>query len=355
MQVAQFPASAANSLIEGYCDDFVSLAAVLAQTLEQVTMRGITLSTSRAPLERIETGMRQLADAIQDLLQRQPAKPARAAPGPTPMPGAAPTPPPAPVPTPTAAKAPTPAAATRPAPTAPKANVAPTSGPGGPRAATAPQPNQPNQPNQAQQPTQPPPRLAPAAARPTPNRDLSRAATTPTPPRSGQGGASGAQPGQQPSRGGALRGNNQSMPVRSVFQFLGRMRKSGTFTIHIDHEVLTFEFQNGCVVSTTSSQGAPNERLGELLVELGCCQRAALEAALQHQDAGGERLGQFVIAERVATNGQVLEALELQVRRRFSRACECRDASYEFLEGERLLDDGRIRIAPMELNFTPST
>ena len=36
MQVGQFPASAANSLIQGYCDDFVSLAAVLAQTLEQI-------------------------------------------------------------------------------------------------------------------------------------------------------------------------------------------------------------------------------------------------------------------------------------------------------------------------------
>lgn len=352
MQVAQFPASAANSLIEGYCDDFVSLAAVLAQTLEQVTMRGITLSSSRAPLERIETGMRQLADAIQDLLQRQPAKPPR----PAPAPAAAPAPPPAPAPS--ATKAPSPPPATRPAPAAPRMNLGPSFGPGSPRPAPSPAPAPPHQPAQPAQPsqsTQPPPRLAPAGTRTTTNRDLSRTPATPTPPRASQGNQAGAQPGQQPARPGALRGNNQSMPVRSVFQFLGRMRKSGTFTVHIDHEVLTFEFQNGCVVSTTSSQGAPNERLGELLVELGFCERSALEAALQQQDAAGERLGQFVIAERVASNGQVLEALELQVRRRFARACECRDASYEFLEGERLLDDGRIRIAPMELNFTPST
>ena len=33
--MGHFPASAANSLIEGYCDDFVSLAAILAQTLER--------------------------------------------------------------------------------------------------------------------------------------------------------------------------------------------------------------------------------------------------------------------------------------------------------------------------------
>src|SRR5688572_29518403 len=70
MQVGHFPASAASSLIQGYCDDFVSLATILAQTLEQVSMRGISLEHSRPPLQRIEKGMRELADAIRELLDR---------------------------------------------------------------------------------------------------------------------------------------------------------------------------------------------------------------------------------------------------------------------------------------------
>jgi hypothetical protein len=83
MQVAQFPAAAANSLIEGYCDDFISLAVVLAQTLEQVSMRNIDISRSSEHLSRIESGMRGLSQAIQELLQRElpaPGKPAKPSP-----------------------------------------------------------------------------------------------------------------------------------------------------------------------------------------------------------------------------------------------------------------------------------
>lgn len=56
MQVAQFPAAAVSSLIDGYCSNFIELASVLAQTLEQVSMRGIDIQHSRGDLERIEAG-----------------------------------------------------------------------------------------------------------------------------------------------------------------------------------------------------------------------------------------------------------------------------------------------------------
>jgi hypothetical protein len=71
MGAAHFPAAAADSLVSGYCDDFVSLAAMLAQTLEQVSMRGIDIKESAEPLARCEQGMRDLADAIRDLLQKK--------------------------------------------------------------------------------------------------------------------------------------------------------------------------------------------------------------------------------------------------------------------------------------------
>lgn len=89
----EFPAAAAKPLVEGYCQDFVSLAASLAQTLEQVEMRRIDLQSCRDVLLRTERGMRGLADAIHDLLERglqsAPAEPPPAAP-PASAPAAAP-------------------------------------------------------------------------------------------------------------------------------------------------------------------------------------------------------------------------------------------------------------------------
>ena len=61
--------------MQGYCDDFVALASVLAQTLEQASMRNVDLRPSRPGLLRIEQGMRDLATAIHELLASQRARP----------------------------------------------------------------------------------------------------------------------------------------------------------------------------------------------------------------------------------------------------------------------------------------
>lgn len=63
------PASAASTLVEGYCGDFIQLSASLAQTLEQVSMRNLPLGASRGSLQRVEQGMRELSDAIGILLR----------------------------------------------------------------------------------------------------------------------------------------------------------------------------------------------------------------------------------------------------------------------------------------------
>jgi len=416
MQVGQFPASAANSLIEGYCDDFVSLAAILAQTLEQVSMRGIGFDASRPSLQRIEKGMRELADGIQEMLNRgsltqkfenvlpqnkdRVATPPEPAPAPAPSPMAqGPLPPrnaparvapntnaqpsrPAPTPAPAApAPSPRPAAgeplrarsgptapsSTAPAPqtrTAPPAQPTPT--PAQPGPTPAPQRN-------ATQPTQP---LAPAQATPTAStasgvapRATQPPASTPSqrPPGAGPAtapppatpapsrGAAAPQPPQPTRRAGkpeGLCGTARSMPLVSVFQFLGRTRKSGTLHVNLGEEIVAFEFVNGCIEFTASNQCPVNERLGELLVELGFCTRDRLAPVLAKVGvSSAHRLGHLVVEERIVSNGQVLEALEAQVLHRYHRVCQFPEAVYEFDPGPRAPGDGRIRIAPFELTM----
>ncbi len=336
MQVGQFPASAASSLIDGYCDDFVSLAAMLAQTLEQVAMRGINFESSRESLQRIEHGMHELAAAIHELLERGSVsnefatvlgrKPSDAADAPSPQrPAASPTGP-AVGPRPRPTSLPGQAAAPKRATTLPSASPRPAASeqPAAPRSLSASSPTRTAQP-------------APPTARGAGSAPVQASATTP-----------------RTARTETLRGTNKSMPLLSVFQFLGRMRKSGTVHVYIQEETLAFEFVNGCIEFTASDRCPVGERLGELLVELGFCSRQTLAPILAKVGvSSAHRLGHLVVEARLVSNGQVLEALETQVRRRFQRVCTNPEAAYEFDEGKRLPGDGRIRITPVELSFEP--
>lgn len=257
----EFPASAAKPLVEGYCEDFVSLASALAQTLEQMDLRGIDVAPCRQILLRAEGGMRGLADAIRALLERA-ARGERRQP---------------------------PAAAT-PAPAAPAAPATP-------------------------------------AAPPAPKAPESLGS-------------------------GELKGTSQTIPVLSVFQFLSRMRKSGTLHVDIGDERLTFDFVDGAIEASTSDRNLPEERLGELLLAKFPALRPALQPILQRKDGRlVRRLGAELVQKGLCSNGQVVEALELQVAMRYRRVIAAALARYSFEQGERVPGDGRIRIRPFELEF----
>ncbi len=289
MQTAQFPASAASTLIEGYCEDFASLASVFAQTLEQVSMRGLNIGSSRARLESIENGMRELANAIHDLLENHPVKS-----------GAGDKPP---------ERTTRPQAPGAPAAAAPAVAVR---GPGAPGLA------------------------APGLAAPAP-----RAVAAARPAAA----ANHAEPAP-------MRGTNQSMPLLSVVQFIGRTRKSGELRIDLGAERMSFRFLDGAVCATDATNTPAGERLGDLLVDLGFCKREDIDTLMRgSSDAPGKRLGDLVVSTGLVSNGQVVEALESQVQRRFLRACRTPTATYEFQPGPRLPGDGRIMISSFELAY----
>lgn len=323
MQVGQFPAAAANSLIQGYCDDFVSLAAILAQTLEQVSMRGLNIDGSRPALQRIESGMRNLADAIQDLLERGKVAGDLAAS--------------------LTEKPPAPAASATPATTAANRTVA------------APAANATRSSGER-------------AAPPTGTRNNApmpvRASTPPSGPSAGAGAAN-RQPGSRPtpppaappvapraavprSANEGLKGTSQSMPLLSVFQFLGRMRKAGTMRVSLGNENLTFELQNGCILATTSTQCPREELLGEMLIAGGACTADDLDPIVVRVGTGNnERFGQAAVEAGIVTESQVVDALSRQAAHRYARACKHPESKYEFIEGLRSQGPSRFLAAPV--------
>ncbi|MGE3173751.1 MAG: DUF4388 domain-containing protein [Planctomycetota bacterium] len=337
-EATAFPASAASSLISGYCQDFIGLAASMAQTLEQVTMRNLELGESRDELVRVESGMRQLADAIGGVLariaapQREAAPPTRRAQGPAPRHGA-----PAPGPAPGPAQA-RPTRGQRAAP--PGAPRRPAGGLNTPLAREgggAPRPA-------ARPGARPGPRAMPIAPAGDTVPPVDAAVKRPVQPT-----VDATRVPPRPTATCMLQGSNDTMPLRSVFQFLSRMRKSGTLRVTLDTEEMTFDLSDGCMVATTSNRPPNAERIGDLLVELGFVDSFDLETFAKEYGDGLRQLGGALVQNRRITEGQLAEALEQQVARRFRRAIAAPRATYDFRECPRPRGDGRIRIRAFEV------
>lgn len=269
--VKEIPESSASILVEGYCRDFIQLAASLAQTLEQVSMRGLPLGESRRSLERVEQGMRNLSDAIGTLLQTTDL---------------------------------------------PRPKI----------------------------PTKSPPKLP---VRPVSNAPI---LTDPNPTRAHAAGpvdapAPTADATESAEEGTcSIQGTTANLPLTSVFQFLGRMRKTGTLAIKIGPEELNIELVDGCVESTTSTRSPSSERVGNLLVEKGFVTDEQVARFLRRNENARHHIGPEMVNNRIITAEQLQETLEEQVRRRIRRAVASRLASYAFHDGKLTSGFGDIKL-----------
>ena len=289
MNVSNFPASATGALIEGYCTDFADMEFMLTETLEQISARGIDIEKSIENLEAIESGMLRVAALIRATIELRNGQPAVAE-----------------------------------QQEEPKKNDAESS------LASKLQRNA-------------PPLPEPAA--PAPKPEPPKPAPAPGPIRAADGSAD--QQGEV-----SLCGNNISMPIASVFQFLENAKKRGLLTVQLPGETLTFGFSEGLVQVCDSSNRDMGDRLGDILAQSQCRDTVRLieliEAAAYD---GSPELGELLVQEGLASNGQIMDALEEQVRRRYRRACESGQATYEFVDQEIPATDGRIRLSPTELAF----
>lgn len=266
-----------------YCDDFISLASILSQTLEQVSMRALDISNSTECLSRLESGMRELSEAIRDLIERgrvmQPGSNALDHP-----PDSEPS-----VPTTAACADWLPAD-----PIDPAADPDP-----GTRAIESTTSNS-----------------APNNIRAQLDKDLGidlSEITQPDPVMEAQ--LDDTQP-EAAEQACAAKGESQGEANTQKLQ--GNNPKQG-------------------------------ERFGDLLVDLTNCDANRLESILANP--GGKdtaQISELLVRAGLATNAQIMAALEIQAQRRFERACEAKDGDYEFTECLPKPTDGHIHITLTE-------
>lgn len=316
MQGGLFPSTAASTLIQGYCEEFDSLQSVLLQALTQVRERSIDFAASRAELEGLAEGLEEVVGVVRGLL----ASSAADAPEPVKDPGV----------------------------------------------------DDASRDEEVSQELRDRYRLQDLPSEPASSShgpaDLSEVLTFDANKHADRFGARAAarRPEAKPPAATAednadevsepasvptLAGINRDMPLRSVFQFVERTRKSGVVLVRLGGETMSFEFDRGFVQACTTDRSDADKRLGDLLVQTGVCSAQDILRLLDEKDDEKLPLGERVVRSKMATEGQVMVALEEQVRMRFERACDSESATYEFREGHRAARDGRIRVAPMELTY----
>jgi len=307
MNVSNFPASATGALIEGYCTDFADMEFMLTETLEQISARGINIEKSIENLEAIESGMLRVAALIRAAIELRDGQPAVAD-----------------------------QQVTEQQVTGQQGDATQA-----PKQQEEPKKNDAESSLASKLQRNAPPLPEPAAPAPKPEPPK----PAPGPIRAADGSAD--QQGEV-----SLCGNNISMPIASVFQFLENAKKRGLLTVQLPGETLTFGFSEGLVQVCDSSNRDMGDRLGDILAQSQCRDTVRLieliEAAAYD---GSPELGELLVQEGLASNGQIMDALEEQVRRRYRRACESGQATYEFVDQEIPATDGRIRLSPTELAF----
>ncbi len=145
-----------------------------------------------------------------------------------------------------------------------------------------------------------------------------------------------------------LQGTNESLPLRSVFQFIGQSNKTGTLRVKTNEETLIFEIVDGHLVFSSTDKPPRGQRLGEVLVGFGLVTSQELEEFMANHD-DSTRLGQAIANEEFVPLSELRRALEYQIRHRLLRAFRATDSAFTFAEGGSPTEDDRVHMNVTDL------
>src|SRR5215212_9260238 len=110
----------------------------------------------------------------------------------------------------------------------------------------------------------------------------------------------------------SLAGKLEDVPLADVMQFIHLGRRTGTLSLQRGAEQAEITFHKGAIVGARS---AASRRIGELLVEEGILQPAALAEALRQQAAapGRQTLGQLLLSRGTVSVDEVRDVIRAQI------------------------------------------
>jgi len=144
----------------------------------------------------------------------------------------------------------------------------------------------------------------------------------------------------------SINGNLQTMNLAELLQWLANGRQTGTLSITDGKEEKRVFFQDGEIVSSSSSD--PKGFIGQFLISKGVITEEILAHAIAVQDEQGGLLGEILVEGGAVEQEMLDQMLKLKTEENIFELFAWKEGTFEFLDGE-LPQQGLV---PMAIHVT---
>lgn len=143
----------------------------------------------------------------------------------------------------------------------------------------------------------------------------------------------------------ALQGDIKDLSVVDILQLLYQQQKSGVLTLADKGKQVQVLFDNGLIISATSSVRNVNEYLGEMLLKADLITKTQLTRTLEIQRETLKKLGDILIEQGYITLEELRHFLKLQTHETIFKLLMWKNGSYNF--HQRMVTYNKKTISPI--------
>ena len=143
----------------------------------------------------------------------------------------------------------------------------------------------------------------------------------------------------------ALQGDIRDLSVVDILQLLYQQQKSGVLTLADKGKQVQVLFDNGMIISATSSVRNINEYLGEMLLKADLITKTQLTRTLEIQRETLKKLGDILIEQGYITLEELRHFLKLQTHETIFKLLMWKGGSYNF--HQRMVTYNKKTISPI--------
>lgn len=148
---------------------------------------------------------------------------------------------------------------------------------------------------------------------------------------------------------GVLSGHASVIPVSEFLGFLSDIGKSGVLWVETEKEGFLVQLEKGSVVYAQGDSPPRGQRLGEILVRHRVLSLEDLERAIADSAESKEVLGTYLMKHELINKKQLTMALAEQAQLIFDRMFSSDDSSYQFEDGQRMVDSHDMHLNVIQL------
>lgn len=127
-------------------------------------------------------------------------------------------------------------------------------------------------------------------------------------------------------------GDLKSMPMAELLQWISQSKRTGTLKVRNNYITKKIYFQNGLVISSSSSD--PRDYLGQFLLSRNWISEVQLIKAIEKQEKRKMLLGKILVESKAITEEQLKKAMHFKTLETIFSIFLWEEGKFEFVSGE---------------------